>query len=34
MLRLAHIPTSVTIVMFATVFATPLFVMVFVPTLG
>jgi len=34
MLRFAHIPTSFTITMFATVFATPMFVMLFVPTLG
>jgi hypothetical protein len=34
MLGLTHIPTSFTITMFATVFATPMFVMLFVPTLG
>jgi hypothetical protein len=34
MLRLADIPASVSIAMFATVFTTPLFVMQFVPTLG
>jgi len=33
MLRLAHIPTSITIAMFAIVLAAPLFVIVFVPTL-
>ncbi len=34
MLRIAHIPTSVTIAMFATVLAAPLMVIIFVPTLG
>ncbi len=33
MLRPTHIPTSVTIVMFAIVLAAPLFVILFVPTL-
>ena len=33
MLRLAHIPTSVTIAMFAIVLAAPLFVILFLPTL-
>jgi hypothetical protein len=33
MLRLAYIPTSVTIAMFAIVLAAPLFVILFVPTL-
>lgn len=33
MLRLAHIPTSVTIAMFAIVIAAPLFVIMFVPKL-
>ncbi|MEY4784361.1 MAG: hypothetical protein RIR41_2296 [Pseudomonadota bacterium] len=34
MLRIAHIPTSVTIAMFAIVLAAPLMVIIFVPTLG
>lgn len=34
MMRIAHIPTSVTLAMFAVVLAAPAFVMLFVPTLN
>ncbi len=34
MMRIAHIPTSVTLAMFAVILAAPMFVILFVPTLN